>query len=163
MEINMYLVGKIVATHGIKGELKVKSETDFDRFKVGNELYIFKDKHYLEIKITSHRPHKGLELITINDYNDINEVLGFVGCELFTKHEEKLEDDEFYVEELVGLKVVSTNGDHLGEVIDVREVPQGYILEVKTNDKNVLIPFVNEFIIDVSDEEIIVNVIEGLI
>ena len=65
----MYLVGKIVGTHGIKGELKVKSDTSFNRFEKGNKLYIDKTQ---EIVINSHRQHKGMELITINNLNNIN-------------------------------------------------------------------------------------------
>ena len=68
----MYLVGKIVGTHGIKGELKVKSDTSFNRFEKGNKLYIDKTQ---EVTINSHRQHKGMELITINGLKNINDVL----------------------------------------------------------------------------------------
>ncbi len=160
----MYLVGTIIGTHGIKGELKVKSETDFDRFKVGNILYIKKDNKFTEIKINSSRNHKGNDLITINNIKDINQVLEYVGCEIFTQHNnEELGEDEFYVEDLVGLKVMSTKGKLIGKVIDVREVPQGYLLEVESNKKNILIPFVSEFVKAINEEEIIIEVIEGLI
>ena len=71
----MFLVGKIVGTHGIKGELKVKSDTSFDRFKKGSKLYIDKKE---EITVNSHRQHKGMELITINGLKDINDVLCYV-------------------------------------------------------------------------------------
>ena len=64
----MYLVGKIIGTHGIKGELKVKSDTSFDRFSVGNVLYIKLDDHdYKKIVINSHRIHQGCDLITFNN------------------------------------------------------------------------------------------------
>jgi hypothetical protein len=63
-----YLVGTIVATHGIKGELKVKIETSFPekRFKKGNKLYLKNNQSYQEIIISSYRMHKQMALITIN-------------------------------------------------------------------------------------------------
>ena len=160
----MYLVGKIVATHGIKGEVKVKSESDFDRFKKGNVLYIKKDNTNIPVEINSHRVHKDMDLITFNNLNDINLVLQYVGCDIYTLHDkDELGDDEYYIEDLVGLKTISTEGVQFGVVLDVREVPQGYLLEVKTKEKNVLIPFVDEFIKEVNKDEIIIELIEGLI
>lgn len=160
----MFLVGKIIATHGIKGEVKVKSESDFDRFQIGNTLYIEKDNQKLPIEINSHRVHKDMDLITFNKLQDINQVLEYVGCNIYTLHNrDELEDKEYYVEELIGLKAISAEGEMLGIVEDIREVPQGFILEVKTKEKMVLIPFVDEFIKSVNKEEIVINVIEGLI
>ena len=160
----MYLVGKIVATHGIKGELKVKSESDFQRFYKGNILYIEKDNENIPIEINSHRVHKNLDLITFNNIKDINQVTQYVGCSIYTLHDkEELTDGEYYVEDLVGLKAISTEGVDIGVVLDVREVPQGYILEVKTKDKVALIPFVDEFVKDINEDEIVIELIEGLI
>ena len=160
----MYLVGKIVATHGIKGEVKVKSESDFHRFNIGNIVYIEKDNEKIPININSHRVHKNLDLITFNDIKDINLVLTYVGCNIYTPHNrEELNEGEYYIEDLVGLKAISTEGITIGIVHDMREVPQGYILEVKTNEKIVLIPFVDEFIKEIKKDEIIIELIEGLI
>ena len=58
MKDEYYLVGTIVNTHGIKGEVKIKSETNLDRFEKGNTLYLKKGSNYLTIKIDSHRVHK---------------------------------------------------------------------------------------------------------
>ena len=69
-----YLVGRIINTHGIKGELKIINESDFDRFKVGNTLFILKDNKYEEVKISSVRYHQNFVLITINGLNNINDV-----------------------------------------------------------------------------------------
>lgn len=160
----MYLVGKIVGTHGIKGEVKVKSETDFNRFKKGNILYIRKEGKDIEIVIDSHRVHKGLDLITFNNKTNINDVLEYVDCDIYTKHEKSdLEEGEYFIEDLVGLKLYTTTGEYLGEVTDMLIVPQGYILEAKDNKKKVLIPFVEEYIKDITEDRVIVEVIEGLI
>ena len=160
----MYLVGTIIGTHGIRGELKVKSETDFNRFVVGNYLFIRKDGKDIRIEISSSRIHKGFYLITIDKKYNINLVLEYVGCNIYTDTKsDDLGEDEFYIDDLVGLTVYNNDKEIIGEVIDVREVPQGYILEVKHNNRVVLIPFVNQFVKEVKEEGIYVELIEGLI
>lgn len=159
----MYLVGKIVGTHGIKGELKVKSDTSFDRFKKGSKLYIEKEE---EITINSHRQHKGMELITINNLTNINDVLCYVGKDLYVPHDrEELEDGEFYYEDLIGLDCYDSKKNLVGTVIDLQEVPQGLILEIKSNTKTILVPFVDEFIVDIDldNNKLSINEIEGLL
>lgn len=159
----MYLVGKIVGTHGIKGELKVKSDTSFDRFKKGNKLYIEKEE---EITINSHRQHKGMELITINNLTNINDVLCYVGKDLYVPHNrEELEDGEFYYEDLIGLDCYDSKDNLIGTVVDLQEVPQGLILEIKSSAKTILVPFVDEFIVDIDldNNKLSINEIEGLL
>ena len=159
----MYLVGKIVGTHGIKGELKVKSDTSFDRFKKGSKLYIEKEE---EIIINSHRQHKGMELITINNLTNINDVLCYVGKDLYVPHNrEELEDGEFYYEDLIGLDCYDSKDNLIGTVVDLQEVPQGLILEIKSSAKTILVPFVDEFIadIDLDNNKLSINEIEGLL
>jgi len=159
----MYLVGKIVGTHGIKGELKVKSDTSFDRFKKGSKLYIEKQE---EIIINSHRQHKGMELITINNLTNINDVLCYVGKDLYVPHNrEELEEGEFYYEDLIGLDCYDSKDNLIGTVIDLQEVPQGLILEIKSKTKTILVPFVDEFIVDIDldNNKLSINEIEGLL
>ena len=159
----MYLVGNIVGPHGIKGELKVKSDTSFNRFEKGNKLYIDKTQ---EITITSHRQHKGLELITINNLSNINDVLCYVGKELYVPHNrEELEEGEFYYEDLIGLDCYDSKNNYIGPIVDLQEVPQGLILEIKTQEKIVLVPFVEAFIegIDLEENKLYINEIEGLL
>lgn len=159
----MYLVGRIIGTHGIKGELKVKSDTSFNRFEKGNKLYIDKTK---EVVINSHRQHKGMELITINGLTNINDVLDFVGKDLYVPHNrEELEDGEYYYEDLIGLNCYDSSNNLIGPIIDLQEVPQGILLEVKGNKKTILIPYVDVFIkeIDIENNKIYINEIEGLL
>lgn len=159
----MYLVGKIVGTHGIKGEVKVKSDTSFDRFKKGNILYIEKE---MEIKIDSHRQHKGMELITFNGFKNINDVLCFVGKELYVPHNrDELDEGEFFYEDLIGLMCYDSKNNEIGKVIDIQEVPQGIILEIEGKEKTILVPYVEQFIedVDLENKAIYINEIEGLL
>lgn len=169
------LVGKIVGTFGIKGELKVISETSFAeaRYKKGSKLLMQVNGNFIEVVIRSHRVHKKMDIISFSQVgnnlisNDINQVEKYVGCSLFVDHEslDELEDDEFYFDDLIGLMAYDQNGSLIGEVIEIRELPRGILLEIKTKDKNVLVPFVDEFVSDVNleEEKIVINVIEGLL
>ena len=90
--MKLILLGKIVGTHGIKGEVKILSDSDFkkERFRVGNKLYLKIKNNNLPITINSYRVHKGLDLITFNDLNNINDVLNYVGLELYVDYSSEL-------------------------------------------------------------------------
>lgn len=166
MKLN--LVGKVVGTHGIKGELKVKSDTNFNRFIPGNKLYLKNKTNELIITIDSHRIHKGLDLIKFNNLNNINDVITYVGYEVFVDVSEldELEDNEYYYDDLISLNVYDQDENLIGKTIDIQEVPQGIILEIKKSDGKIgLVPFVDAFIVEVNVDEgyIIISPIEGLL
>ena len=163
----MYFVGKIIGTHGIKGELKVKSDTSFDRFNVGNVLYIKIDENdYKKIVINSHRVHQGCDLITINNMFDINLVECFVGKEVYVKEHNREKDNvNLYYEDLIGCKAINEKGIELGEVKDLIEVPKGILLEIINGKKRSLVPYVKELVpnVDIKKKIITIHEIEGLI
>lgn len=162
-------VGKIVTTHGIKGELKILPSTSFvfERFKDGVTLYFKQGKNYVATEVTSARFHKNFPLITLDNKKDINLVMDYVGKTLYIKKDDlaELEEDEFYYDDLIGLDAV-VSGETIGKVIDVLEVPQGEILKIEKLDQTIaMVPFVNEFIgeIDLEEEKIEIIPIEGLL
>jgi 16S rRNA processing protein RimM len=159
----MYRVGKIVNTHGIKGELKVMSTSDFDRFKKGNTLYYYNKKEKVNLKIKSVRMQNEIFLIKFEGFNSLTEVEDLKGLELFTSDRPELEEDEYIKEDLIGLSVYSTEGELIGKVIDLRFLPSQELLVVKgEGKKEILIPLIAEFVVSINDK-IIVKVIEGLI
>ena len=129
-------IGKIIGVFGIKGELKIYSESDFIdyRFRIGAHIYLKSKKIAKEAVVTSMRINKKTILIQIDNLNDINLVSHYIGCDIYAKYEDfpTLNSDEYYLDDLIGLKVVDENDNNLGEVWDLIEVPQGYILEIKT-------------------------------
>ena len=161
-------VGKIVTTHGIKGEVKVKVETDDDsRFDKGQKLYVgVDDKHISgDIIIDNARYQKDMILLTFNNIKDINDVQKYVGLSLFVDLDEVRLDGEIYYDDLIDSKVL-VEGEEIGVVTDVMEVPQGEILRIKKkNGKTSLVPYVDEFIeeVDIDKKIIIINPIEGLL
>ena len=157
------IVGHIVNTFGIKGELKVEIVTDFasERFKFGNKFYV----DNLCLKLKSVRYHKGFALLAFSDYEDINLVEQFKGKDLLiSKDDIKPLDDGYYFYQLVDLDVYD-NDNLIGKVTDIESYPANNVLRVKTKDKDVLIPYVPAFIknVDLENKQISINVIEGLL
>ncbi len=158
-------IGKIVNTHGIRGEVRLLSDFKFkDRvFKKNFIIYIGKNKDK-EI-INSYRKHKIFDMITLVGYNDINQVLKYKGEYVFINREDlKLEKDEFLNEELIGFEVIYKDKTNI-KVVSIEKYPSSYMLKVNYNDSFKLIPLNNGIIkeIDLENKKIILNDIEGLI
>lgn len=160
----MIYVGKIIGTFGIKGELKVYTESDFVsyRFRKDATIYLINKKEEVEAKVCSMRFHKNALLITINQLFDINLVEKYVGYEIYAKSDDEpeLEEDEYQLDDLIDLEVYSEDLVYQGVVSDFIEVPQGYIMEIVDKEKKQLIPFVDEYILDIQEDKIIIKVIE---
>ena len=131
----MAYIGKIINTFGIKGELKIYSESDFIeyRYRKGAIIYIDNKQHI----VSSFRNHQNMVLITIDDIKDINMVLQYVGKDIYASNDDLpvLDEDEYYLDDLVGLKVYTTENEFIGVIDNFIEVPQGYILEILNNKK----------------------------
>ena len=161
----MYIIGKIVNTHGIKGEVKIINSSDFDRFSIGKKVFYELNKKVNEVKIKEIREHKGCLLVKFEGYDNINDVLFLKGLELYGKEKNKIEDDSsFYYEDIIGKIAITNKNEIIGKVISLFEVPQGHILEIlKKDGKKALVPFRKEFVGDINDEHIIIFPIEGLL
>ena len=155
--MNKTYIGKIVGTFGIKGELKVYSESDFieERFKKGNEIILKSHKTEITVKVSSCRIHKNNVLITINELYNINDVEKYISYDIYTLQELELDEDEYYIDDLVGLEVYNDKNILIGKVVDVISIPSNDILEVEKNGKKLLIPFINDYIVEINDKIII--------
>lgn len=157
-----YEIGVISNTHGIKGELKIKTDTDFDRFKRNKKVSAKLDNQIIELKIEQVKEtQKGL-IVKFFGYDNINDVLFLKGAKLYTDEKPKLKKDEFHYQDLIGKQVVNQFDQVVGVVSDVIEVPQGHLLQVDTGAKKALIPFVGAFIKAIN-ETIEIDEIEGLL
>ncbi len=163
-------VGMIINTFGIKGELKIKSFTDFEeeRFAVGKMIYILKDGNYLPFTIASCRYHKQHILVALEKMADINLVEKYKGCELYAdaKSLHQLEEGEYYFFELKGLMVYDMDNQQIGKVLQVEEGLAHNNLRIELNSgKKCLVPFVKAFIhkVDLEQQKIWIKTIEGLL
>lgn len=160
--MNDVYIGKIVNTHGIKGELRILSDFPFKEkvFKVGNKL-IIDNKEYT---IRSYRVHKNFDMVTLDDYKDINEVLFLLKRKVyFSKEALNLNDNEVLDEDLITFKVL-TNKGKVGIIEEIFLASRdNKILRVKF-DKEVLIPYNSPMIvkIDKNKKELHVELLDGM-
>lgn len=161
-------IGKIVNTHGIKGELRLLSD-----FKYKDKVFIKNNKIYIGRKkepetIASYRHHKNFEMITLVGYTNINEVLKYKGLSAFILRSDlKLTKDEYLDEDLIGLQAYSNNL-LIGEVIDIRNsggTNRLLIIKSINGIKDIYIPFQKEFIkdIDFTKKTIQLELLKGMI
>ena len=156
-----YEIGKILKTHGIKGDLLIESRSDFNRFEIGKEVYLTLEER-IDLTISTVREsNKGL-IVRFKGYNDINLVERFRGLPLYSDEDPILDDNEFHYGEVIGKDVFNQYGRLVGVVSDIMEVPQGHILRIRTETKDVLVPFNNQFVKEVAST-ILIEEIEGLL
>nr|WP_300005368.1 ribosome maturation factor RimM [Tissierella sp.] len=160
------VVGKIVNTHGIRGEVKIYPYTDdIERFSDLKNIYIGEDK--LSVEIDNVKYHKNMILTKLKEFDNINEVLKFKEELVFIHENEKVElpKDNYFIYELIDCKVFDLEGNSLGYISDVLQNSSNDIYIIKDNGKEYLIPAVKEFIKEVNIEKkiIIIDPIEGMI
>ncbi|MFU8792996.1 MAG: ribosome maturation factor RimM [Acholeplasmataceae bacterium] len=162
----MVQIGKITSTHGIKGEVKIYSMSDFNRFFVGGKLYVLLNKEKIELTIKRARPQKNQWIVLFDSYDNINDVLKFKDLDIYSDDVkvDELEDDDYHYQSLIDKKVYTDQNIYVGFVSSMIKVPQGHLMEVeKTNQERIMIPFVKAFIGDISEDKIIIFPIEGLL
>lgn len=157
-------IGKIVNTHGIKGEVRILSNFKYKNkvFNKDFKIYIGKDK-YEEI-INSYRPHKQFDMITIKGITNINDVLKYKGNLIYINREDLiLNDGEYLDEDLINLSVVVDN-EIVGKVVRIEKGPQDRII-VNKNDNLYLVPYVCDIIkqINLKEGTITLENIKGLL
>ncbi len=162
--IEYLYIGHIANTFGLKGELKVVSESDFIdfRYKVGNKIFIKYANKYIEVIITSCRIQKGNVIITINHLFDINDVEKYIGADIYCDKNNKpiLNDGEYLIDDLVSKKVYLENNTYFGIVNDVLILPSNKVLEIKKENNEIyLLPFIKDYVINI-DENIVIKLCE---
>ncbi|WP_121639913.1 ribosome maturation factor RimM [Virgibacillus sp. Bac330] len=170
MAEKMFTVGKIINTHGIKGEVKVLRITDFDdRFEVGKRVYVVNDGHApLQVTITSHRVHKGFDLLQFEGYENVNDIIHFKGCELKIPESDQTElnEHEYYYHEIIGCTVITETGEELGRIKEILSPGANDVwVTRKKSGKDILIPYIEEVVldVDVKAKKVIISPMEGLL
>lgn len=159
-------IGKVVSTHGIKGEIKIISDFDFKdkAFKMGNVLYLGNDKK--EIKVNGYRRHKNYEMITLDGFNNINQVLPFMKENVYIAVDElKLDDKEYLDSSLIGLNIYNDN-ELLGTINEIFcPSPNKKVIRFNKDGKNYLVPYVQSFVknIDLSNKKMVLYSMEGVL
>lgn len=164
-------VGKIVNTHGIRGELKIMPLTDFPevRFAKNAELYLFTpDNHPVLVHVESARLHKNMYIVRLKEYGNINEVEKFKGgiAKVSKENLAELEENEYYFHQIVGCTVMTEEGENLGTISEILTPGANDVWVVKTAaGKEILLPVIDDVVLDVDVNEKLVKVhlMEGLL
>lgn len=154
-------IGKIINTHGVKGELKIEPWTDDAEFLERFTTFIIDEKPY---KLLGGRVHRGCLIARLEGVEDINTAMSLKNRVIFGYRDDiKLEDGKFFLKDILGATVVHENGTVLGELSEVLDLPAGYVYLVR-GEREILIPDVPEFIIkkDLNAGIITVHLIDGM-
>lgn len=160
---DMIKVGTITSTHGIRGEVKIVGDNPCFSPSFKDALYI--DTNPLTtVHIKSVKNQNGKLIVAFKEFDNINLVECFKNLAIYAKRETlgELEEDEVYLTDLIEMEVYNEENKYVGVVVDIREYPQCYYLVVEKEDKSYLIPFIKEFVVDITDV-IIIHEMEGLL
>ena len=179
MSTTEVVVGRVGKPHGLKGELSVELRTDEPelRFAAGTSLTTQTPRATAPsapgrpraLRVRSTRWHQSRLLVTFEEVTDRNQADAVRGLLLLSDvdaSEAPADPDEFYDHQLVGLKVVTVNGDPVGELAEIVHGSAQDLLSVRAQDgREILVPFVTELVptVDVPNNKIVVEDRPGLL
>lgn len=162
-----FQVGVITTTHGIRGEVKVFPTTnDPERFRKLKNVILASEKERFPAEIQGVRFSKQFVIVKFRGIDDINEVETYKGRQILVPREDavRLERDEYYIADLLGMDVVTDEGE-TGVLKDVIETGANEVYVVELDGfGEVLIPAIKDCILDVDVEagSMRVHLLEGL-
>ena len=170
MSENLISIAKILNFHGIKGEAKIGfTKGRENQIEALKKVFAKKDGKYFELNVSSVRFHKHFAIIKFKEFQTVNDVEEFKGCDLFLSKEEveeNLANDEYLISDLIGMDVYDEDGSCVGTITAIGENLANDLLSVKDgNGKEHLVPFVKEIVpvVDLKGRKVVINNIEGLI
>lgn len=163
-------VGKILNFHGIQGIAKAGySNSEI----IANLKKVFLSREGKKESFTVQKVnfHKNFALIKFKEINSIDELLPYKGSNIYINKDEaknSLDEDEFLIEDLIGLNAFDNNDDLIGIIFDVKTSNGNDILCIKPaggEDKEILIPFAREIVpvVDIAKKKVVIKPIEGLL
>ena len=161
-------VGVITTTHGIRGEVKVYPTTDADRFLDLEYVLLDTGREKRKLEIENVKYFKNLVILKFKGIDNINDIEMYKKRELWVPREEaqELGEDEYYIADLQGLKVVLEDGTEFGTLRDVMETGANDVYIIDSNEHGeVLLPAIKECILDVDLEKntMTVHLMKGLL
>ncbi|MCB7319058.1 ribosome maturation factor RimM [Lacrimispora sp. 210928-DFI.3.58] len=161
-------VGVITSPHGIRGEVKVFPTTDDPkRFKKLKKVILDTGKERLPLDVESVKFFKNMVILKFKGYDNINDVETYRQKDLLITREQavKLEPDEYFITDLIGLQVEDEDGNAIGTMKDVLETGANdvYVVELN-NGKELLLPAIKDCIlqVDIEGGKMTVHVLDGL-
>lgn len=153
-------IGKIVATQGLKGEVRVQYYCDsadvicsFDR------LFLGKEKTELEVEAA--RPHKTLVIIKLGGFDTVEQAKTLVGKMLYMNRDDaELSEDAYFIQDLIGMTVVDADsGKEYGKIDDVYQNGAADVYSIKTpSGSQLMFPAIPEVLLDVDLERDVMTI-----
>lgn len=162
-------VGVISSTHGIRGEVKVYPTTDEKtRFQELKEVILDTGKEQMTLEIENVRYFKQMVILKFRGIENINDIERYKGRPLLVCREDAvpLDENEYYIADLIGMDVVTEDGFFFGRLSDVMETGANDVYIIQTEKQGeVLIPAIHECILDVDPEkrQMKIHLMKGLI
>jgi len=155
-------VGTIASTHGVRGEVKVFPTTDdLNRFKFLKNCILDTGREYIPMEVEGVKFFKQFAILKFKGYDNINDIEKYRGRDLLVDRENAvpLEEDEYFIADLIGLKVVTDEGEDFGHITDVLQTGANDVYEIEGLDgKFYLFPVIRECILDIDLEAGVVKV-----
>lgn len=165
----LFRVGMITSTHGVRGEVKVFPTTDDSaRFKRLRSVLLDTGKDLLTLEIQSVKFFKQFVILKFKGIDNINDVEQYKGCSLHVERKDAvpLEDDEYFIADMIGMEVYTEDGERFGVLKDVIRTGANdvYIVDAPEHGE-VLLPAIRDCIleIDLPSRRMKVHLMEGLV
>lgn len=165
----MLQVGVITQTHGVRGEVKIFPTTDDPvRFKKLKHIVLDTGKETLPLEIENVKFFKQFVILKFKGYDNINDIERYKRCPLLVEREDAvpLEEDEYFIADMIGMSVVTEDGEEFGTLKDVAQTGANdvYIIDSPAHGE-VLVPAIRECILDVDIEAgmMKIHLMDGLI
>ena len=163
-------IGGIISTHGLKGEVKVYPTTqDVHRYDVLDTAYIEMPSGKIPVHVERVRYFKNLVIVKFRGLDRIEDVEGYLKHDLYVSREDAIElgENEYFVGDVIGLKVITDDGRVLGILDDVMETGANDVYVIASQEdpgKEILLPVIRDVILETSLEEgyIKVHLLPGL-
>ncbi len=165
---NQLEAGKIINTHGLRGEVKVVTWTDYPEvFEEIEFLYVHRKNGDERLDIKNIKYQKNNIIVKFEQIKDIDEAEKYKNMVLYVDREQlpPLPDGMNYIVDLIGLEVYNEDNEKIGVIADVFNTGANDIYDVKREGKkNLLLPVIDECVkkVDIENGRVIVNVMEGL-
>ncbi len=165
----MFQVGVISSTHGVRGEVKVYPTTDdVKRFKKLKEVILDTGREQKLLEIETVKFFKQFVILKFKGIDSINDIEKYKGKSLLVdrEHAVKLKKDEYFIADMIGMRVVTEDGEAFGTLKEVIETGANdvYIIDTKEHG-DVLVPAIKQCILDVDieDSTMRIHLLEGLV
>lgn len=161
-------VGILSSTHGVRGEIKVFPTTDdVKRFKKNKEYILGTKNGNMDVQVESVKFFKQFVILKFEGIDTLDGILAYKGCSLYVNraHAVKLQKDEYFIADLIDMKVFDEDDNYIGKLTDVLETGANDVYEITTeDDKTYLFPAIKECIkkVDMDNRKITAYVMPGL-